>query len=467
MQKLDFAAPMRNSVSRVGAIVAVLCAILIIVISGLALAGLAGGLHLRIAAYLILPGVFVLGLALIPIGLWLQRRRERKAGGGATPASLPLVDLNSAATRRALLLFTLLGCGAVIILVGAGYQGVEVLESVEFCGQACHTTMQPEATAHARSPHANVACVTCHVGPGANWFVKSKINGLWEMVEVATNRFPRPIPTPIDNLRPARVVCEQCHWPSTFVGDRLVIHTHYGEDAANTQTKTVLMLHVGGQVGNANSGIHWHVGSGNRIRYLADPSREAIYTVELTTPDGAQKIFKNDAVPPVDAQWRTMDCVDCHNRPAHGFGDPAHEVDAALDEGLIDTLLPFIKREAIRVLTQQYPSQEQARAAISREITDFFRTSYPDVATGHASAVSQAGKALGGIWSENVFPQMKVTWNTYPNHIGHQQSPGCWRCHDNTHVAASGGEKIRKKCDLCHNLVAEDEAAPAVLKELE
>ena len=465
MQPLDLSAPMRNPVSRVGVIVAAICAILIVALSALALTGLADSLNLRIVAYLILPGVFALGLVLIPLGLWLQRRRERKAASGAPATPLPVVDLNSAAARRTLLLATLLGTVALILLGAAGYQGVEVLESVQFCGQACHTTMQPEATAHARSPHANVACVTCHVGPGASWFVKSKINGLWEMVEVATNSFPRPIPTPIHNLRPARVVCEQCHWPNAFVGDRLIVHTHYGEDAANTQTKTVLMLHVGGQVGKVNSGIHWHVGAGNRIRFLADPSREAIYSVELTTPDGAQKIFKNDAVPPVDAQWRVLDCIDCHNRPAHGFGDPTQAVDAALDDGRIDTSLPFIKREAMRLLKQQYPSEEQARAEISREITGFFRTNYPDVASGHASAVSQAGLVLGELWSTNVFPQMKVAWNTYPNHIGHQQSPGCQRCHDNKHVTPAG-EKISKKCDLCHNVVADDEADPQVLKDL-
>jgi hypothetical protein len=465
MQPLDLTAPMRNSVSRVGVILAAICAILIVGLYALALSGLADSLNLRIVTYLVLPGVFALGLVLIPLGLWLQRRRERKAGRGAPATSLPVVDLNSAAARRTLLLATLLGAVALILLGAAGYQGVEVLESVEFCGQACHTAMQPEASAHARSPHANVACVTCHVGPGASWFVKSKINGLWEMVELATNSYPKPIPTPIHNLRPARVVCEQCHWPSAFVGDRLVVRTHYGEDAANAQTKTVLMLHVGGQVGKANSGIHWHVGTGNRIRYLADPSREAIYTIELTTADGAQKVFKNDEVPPVDAQWRTMDCIDCHNRPAHGFSDPTQAVDAALEDGRIDTSLPFIKREAMRLLKQQYPSEEQARAEISREITGFFRTNYPDEAAGHASALSQAGLVLGDIWSANVFPQMKVTWNTYPNHIGHQQSPGCQRCHDNKHVTAAG-EKISKKCDLCHNVVADDETDPQVLKDL-
>jgi hypothetical protein len=326
--------------------------------------------------------------------------------------------------------------------------------------------MQPEASAHDRSPHANVACVECHVGPGFGAWVDSKINGLEEMAEVATNTYPRPIPTPIHQLRPARVVCEQCHWPAAFVGDRLIVRTHYGEDAANTPTKTVLMLHVGGQLGKANSGIHWHVSPGTQIRYLSDPSRESIYVVELTTPDGAKKIFKNDAVVPAKAVWRAMDCLDCHNRPTHIFYDPAVAIDKALDDGRIDNSLTFVKREGLRVLKAQYPSEEQARAAISREISAFYRTSYPDVATGRASAVTQAGKVLGDVWVDNVFPHMRVTWNTYPNHIGHQQSPGCLRCHDQKHLTATG-EKISRKCELCHNVVAEDDPAPQVLKDLE
>jgi hypothetical protein len=461
------AALTRNTVTRTGAVLVVVAIVLILLLAAFERGGLGRSLRLQLVAYAVLPAFIVLGLILMPIGLWWQRRRERRrVSGGALPPPLPVFDLNDRTTRGVFLLAGLLGCCVLLILAGAGYRGVGVLESTEFCTEACHKIMQPEASSHERSPHANVACATCHVGPGARWFVTAKINGIWELVQVVLDSFPRPIPTPIHNLRPARVVCEQCHWPSAFVGDRLVVHTRYGEDEANTSTKTVLMLHVGGEIGKVSAGIHWHISPGNRIRYLTNPAREAIYVVELTMPDGSQKTFKNDAVPPVDAQWRTMDCVDCHNRPTHIFGTPAHEVDAALEDGRIDTSLTFIKREALRVLQADYPSQEQARAAISREITDFYRTNYPDVAAGRTSAVSQAGRVLGDIWAANVFPQMKVTWNTHPDHIGHQQSPGCWRCHDNKHVAATG-EHIRKSCGLCHHVVAEDEAAPEALKPLE
>ncbi len=467
MQKFHFKALTPNPMSLIGVILAAPSAALIVLLAALEITGLGGGLHLRILAYLILPALLVLGLVIMGIGLWLERHRRRKAArrsGAATP--LPVIDLNNAATRVAALLLLLSGCATVIILAGAGYQGIGVLESVQFCSQACHLQMQPEASAHDRSPHANVACVECHVGPGFGAWVDSKINGLQEMAEVATNTYPRPIPTPIHQLRPARVVCEQCHWPAAFVGDRLIVHTHYGEDAANTPTKTVLMLHVGGQLGKANSGIHWHVSPGTRIRYLADPSRETIYVVELTTPDGARKSFKNDAAVPANAEWRTMDCLDCHNRPTHIFQDPAVAIDQALDDGRIDNSLTFIKREGLQALKTQYPSQAQARTGINREISDFYRTEYPDIASGRASAVTEAGKVLGDIWCDNVFPQMKVTWNTYPIHIGHQQSPGCLRCHDHKHITASG-ERISRKCDLCHAVVAEDEATPQVLKDLE
>jgi hypothetical protein len=467
MVKTLFAGLTRNFVSLVGVLLAGVAAVLIVLFTVLVATGVHAGSYLGIVAYLVLPGVLVLGLLLVPAGLWLQRRSERAAvaRGGAVPL-LPVIDLNQSHTRGVLVAAVLLGLTALVILAGAGFKGVEILESTTFCGQACHVTMQPEATAHARSPHANVACVECHVGPGASFFVKSKINGLWEMAEVALNIYPRPIPTPLKDLRPAREVCEECHWPAKFVGDKLIIHTHYAEDEPNSPTKNVLMLHVGGQAGKASNGIHWHVGSGVAIRYQSDPTRETIYTVELKAADGTVQTFKTGAAAPADAQWRTMDCVDCHNRPSHIYRDPGVEIDLALTDGRIDTSLPFIKREGLRVLKVEYASEAQARAAIAKEIDGFYRAQYPQVTSERASAVTQAGKALGDIWSWNVFPAMKVTWNTYPNHIGHQQSPGCQRCHDNKHVTESG-TKISKKCDVCHNVVAEDEAAPEVLKSLE
>lgn len=468
MFRTSFAALTRNLLSLIGVILAAASVALILVLVLFGLAGVPGGPHTAIIEYVVLPLVFVLGVVLVPIGLWLQRRRERRAAARAeaSPPALPVIDLNSPATRASVIAYFLIALAGLGLLGGTGYKGVEVLESVRFCTQACHLTMQPEAVAHARSPHANVACTQCHVGPGARWFVRSKINGMMELVEEVLNNYPRPIPTPIHNLRPAREVCEQCHWPASFIGDRLVVITHYAEDEKNTPTKTVLSLHVGGRAGQSFSGIHWHVSPGTHIRFLADPSREHIYTVELTAPGGVHKVFKTSAKPPANASWRTMDCVDCHNRPAHTFHTPSDEIDTALDNGRIDVSLPFIKREGMRLLQVNYPSQAQARVSIAQGVEQFYRTQYPAVASGQAAAVAEAGKALGDIWCWNVFPQMKVTWNTYPNHLGHQGTPGCWRCHDNHHVTDSG-EKITKQCGLCHNVLAEDDPAPQILKDLQ
>ena len=456
----------RKPVTLLGAILAALAAVLIVLLSLIALAGHGGGLWLQLIAYALLPALLVFAVVVMLLGLWWQRRRERRAAAGGAAPPLPVVDLNDRATRRTLLAALLLAGVGLVILAGAGLRGVNVLESPTFCTQACHTIMQPEATSHARSAHANVTCAECHIGPGLKWFVKSKINGTLELIEIAENATPRPIPAPIHNLRAARIVCEQCHSAREFIADRLIVRTHYGEDAANTPVKTVLMLHVGGDSGGASSGAHWHASHANQVRYLADPTRETVYAVELTTAGGKPQTFKTDAAPPAAAQWRTMDCVDCHNRAAHPFGTPAAEVDAALADGRIDSSLPFIKREALRVLKAEYPSQNEARMAISREITSFYGTNYADQAESHATAVKAAGKTLGDLWAANVFPQMKVTWNTYVDQLGHQQSPGCLRCHDNKHVAADGA-KISKSCGLCHHVVAEDEAAPEALKALE
>ena len=214
----------------------------------------------------------------------------------------------------------------VLILGVAGYKGLQVMDSVGFCG-SCHSVMDPEVTAYQRSPHARVGCVQCHIGEGASWFVKSKLSGAWQLISVTFDLYQRPIPVPIHNLRPAQETCEECHWPSKFTGDRLRITTHYAEDQANTEKKTVALLHVGGGQSATGpiKGIHAHVAQGVHIRYLSDANRNAISTVEATWADGKTVLFRTKdspaTLPPAGA-WRTMDCVDCHNRPTHRFREP-------------------------------------------------------------------------------------------------------------------------------------------------
>jgi hypothetical protein len=438
--------------------------LLVVLFFVLSIAGVEESPYVGIIAYLVLPLVFVLGLLLMPMALWLERRRARAQG----PVPLPILDLNSPATRRRAALFGVLTAANVLILAGASFKGVDVMDHSAFCG-SCHKVMDPEFTAYSHSPHSRVACVQCHIGPGASWFVKSKLSGAWQVVSVTFNLYPRPIPTPVRNLRPSRDTCEQCHWPTRFVGDRLKVVTHHADDEKSTAKKTVLLMHVGG--GAEGRGIHWHVSQGVSIRYLADPKREAVQTVEITRADGKTERFDaqpDDQAPPPDPAklvWRTMDCVDCHNRPTHQFRSAAYEVDAALTAGRIDAGLPFVKREALKAMTARYPDRAAAAQGIQAALSAFYEKEYPAVWSAKKEAVVAAAGVLAEAWGRNVWPEMNIGWGSYVSELGHQDTTGCWRCHDEKH-ASKDGKSITQDCDTCHAVLADSEESPPILKQL-
>ncbi len=454
-----------NAISLIGTALAVASLVLIASLFTMQQFGFEGGPYLGILTYLILPMIFAVGLILIPVGAVLWRRKLRKMPGGEGTPLLPVFDLNVAHTRNWLLIFLSATMVNVVILASATYKGVEVMESVEFCGLACHSVMEPEHTAHSRSPHSRVRCAECHIGPGADWFVKSKLDGAWQLVSVAFDLYPRPIPTPLHDLRPARDTCEQCHWPTKHVGDKLKVIKHYKEDEDNTELTTALLLRVGGTNGSVSSGIHWHVNPDVNIRYRSDETREDIYEVEYTKADGAVSSYAKYKAPEDGGIWRTMDCVDCHNRPSHIF-KPAHsEVDRVISEGRVDRSLPFVKREGLRLIDAQYASHEEARVAISEGLQQFYAENYPEIADNKADAISAAAEALGDAFSVNVFPGMQVWWDTYPNHIGHEQSDGCTRCHDKK-MRTADRVQIDGDCDICHIVLAEEEENPDFLRNL-
>ena len=465
MFKNFFASITHNAISLIGTALAIASLVLILSLFMMEQFGFEGGPYLGILTYLILPMIFFIGLILIPIGAVLYRRRMRKTPGGEATQLLPVFDLNVATTRRWVLIFLGATMVNIIILASATYKGVEVMESVEFCGLACHSVMEPEHTAHARSPHSRVACADCHIGPGADWFVKSKLDGAWQLVSVAFDLYPRPVPTPLHDLRPARETCEQCHWPTKHVGDKLRVIKHYKDDEENTELTTALVLKVGGAEGLEASGIHWHVDPGMSIRYRSDETREDIYEVEFTNADGTVTNYSDRRAPEEGGVWRTMDCVDCHNRPSHIYRSAHVEVDRVINEGLADRSLPYVKREGLRLIDEQYPSHEEAHTAISAGLQQFYAENYPEVAENQADAISAAAEALGDAYSVNVFPGMEVWWDTYPNHIGHEQSDGCLRCHKRS-MRTAEREQISDDCDNCHIVLAEEEENPDFLSLL-
>jgi len=340
----------------------------------------------------------------------------------------------------------------------AAYKGIEFMDSPQFCGQVCHTVMEPEFTAYQDGPHSRVRCVDCHIGPGAPWFVKSKLDGTRQVVAVLRGTYSRPIASPVHNLRPARDTCETCHWPEKFHGDKLEVIREYANDEKNTESVTRLAVHVGGgseRLGVA-SGIHWHMNVANEIEYVAtDAKRQVIPYVRLKDRQGNVREFRIAGVTDdqlARGERRRMDCMDCHNRPSHPFSaSPERAVDSAIARGEIPRTLPFARRQAVETLKIDYPSRPAAEAEIARRLREFYGQNYAPLVEARGSELDQLVRAAQRLYGRNVFPAMKVTWGAHENNLGHTDAPGCFRCHDDQHKTADG-RLIKQDCDLCHDI---------------
>lgn len=423
-----------------------------------------------ILLFLILPGIFLAGLVLIPFGIHRVRRKKRLAGEEPTP--LQKVDFTQPGVRRLLLVVGALTFLNVGILGTAGLKGVEYMDSNRFCGLTCHTVMSPEYTAFLDSPHSRVGCAQCHIGHGAPALVKAKLSGTRQLFAVAFGTYSRPIPSPVEHLRPARETCEQCHWPQKFTGEKLLIRTKYAEDEANTPATSVLLLKIGGHTPNGTTGIHGrHLDASERISYITtDPRRQDIPKVTYRDDNGELIDFVTEdykkLAPEKVAQLtvRKMDCIDCHNRPTHAFELPDRAVDKALNNKRMSAELPYIKKKAVELLKGEYASRDEAASKIVLAINEFYRTSYPDVFKHKRAQVDAAAETVKAIYLRNVFPEMKLLWGTHPNNIGHEEAVGCFRCHDGNHTSASG-RSISSDCDTCHTVLAQDEKDPKILKD--
>ena len=461
MKFASLSAVLRNRISLLGSAVVQVTVVLLVTLVAIELLGAEGHPYIGLITYMVLPGFLVFGLVLIVWGI----RRQRKRVPGV---EFPIVNFNQAHVRKQLMILLLMVTVGVVFLAAGSFSAVHYMESNEFCGQVCHSVMTPEYTAHARSSHARVRCVECHVGSGADWFVKSKLSGAWQLVSVTLDLYDRPISTPVHNLRPSKGTCENCHWSDKFHGAPPKMITRFADDEANTETKTILIMNVGGHDFAESRGIHWHMDRDVQLRYRSDPLRETIHEVELTRGDGSVTRYasqSNEAPAEGETEWRTMDCIDCHNRPTHVFYAPDEAIDLALERGFIARDLPFVKREGMRAIQAGYDSHDAATAGISSAIDAFYRSEYPDLADARRAEIETAGGVLGRLYVANVFPSMSLDWNTYPNHVGHERSPGCFRCHSGDH-ATEEGETISFDCRPCHMIVAWDEASPEILELL-
>jgi nitrate/TMAO reductase-like tetraheme cytochrome c subunit len=411
--------------------------------------------YIGILTYLVAPGFLVLGLLVALAGAGLRRRQVLKEAGPFAPLR---IDLTRPRDRRNFAIF--LAGSVTFLLVSAlgSYQSYHYTESVQFCGQACHGVMKPEYATYINSPHAKVACAECHIGKGAAWYVRSKLSGTYQVYATMANKYPRPIPTPVKNLRPAQETCEECHWPQKFVGNLEREFAYFLGDETNTPFTVRMLMKVGGgdPTHGPVGGIHWHMNVGNKIDYIAtDEARQKIPWVRMTDSQGVVTEFRlakyTNTVE--EAAVRRMDCMDCHNRPAHRYQTPNSAVNLAMFLNKIDPSLPYIKTNALYALTRSYTNEAQAL----RSIATILATRYPaDTFANSQRAARAAIDAVQQIYRQNFFPEMKASWQVYPDNIGHKDWPGCFRCHDGEHKTADGKRVIKANdCNACHTILAQ------------
>jgi len=450
-----------NWVSITGLILVANALLLMLILFAISLISMDSNTYLGVYLYIVLPFILFLGIILTLAGMVKKRKKIAEPG-----TRWPILDLNNKKQRDSVIIISIFSFLFLVVSAIGSFQAYHYSESVNFCGKFCHKVMNPEYTTYLHSPHARVKCVECHVGEGASWYVKSKLSGLYQVYATLFNIYPRPIPTPIKNLRPARETCEKCHWPQKFYARNLRSEKGYLTDSLNTEWDITLMMKIGPTYSAMGllEGIHWHINPDVKIEYVASTKdRESIPWVRFTNlKTGVVQIFQDTenvlSRKALDTlAIRTMDCMDCHNRPSHSYKSAPFFVDNAMITGAIPQDLPFIKKAAMNVLKGPFSNTDSTLRYITDSIHNFYRTGFPEIWKAQKQEIDKAVTGIEQAFAMNIFPEMRVTSSNYLNHIGHLESDGCFRCHSNRHKSDKG-VVISKDCDLCHTIIAQGPA---------
>lgn len=365
------------------------------------------------------------------------------------------------------------GIFGILLVVGAFafagiWTGVTLIhwtETADFCGR-CHQ-MEPELIAYEAGPHRDVTCGECHVEPGVDGWIKAKLNGTKQLIQVITGLYPQPVPPPDHSALPSvEGTCLRCHSLERLATANLITRTTFTEDEDNTRQFVGLMIRPGsGDVFDVDRSVHWHVLRHVEFRTAVEDAEKIDY-VAVTEKDGTVREFiaqdqievAEDVQPDIDRikageKERTMDCLACHNRVGHPIPNPRRGLDADLSAGRIDASLPYIKREGLRILWSSYPNEEVAFNEVDK-LASFYELQYPDVAATQGAAIDEAVAQIKILYRLTATPDMKVTAASYPDFLGHLDFPGCFRCHDGGHHLVKDGvvqkEVIPATCDACH-----------------
>lgn len=451
-----------NPLSLFGSVLAFVCALIVLFFMISSWLFDFGGSYAGIFIYIVLPVFLIAGLLLIPLGMSRRKKRIRREGEKSEVSRI-IIDLNNQRHWNFLGIF-IVGTVGFLLLTGIGSsRAFHYTETNEFCGTLCHSVMEPEYVAYQQSAHSRVNCVECHVGEGTEWYVRSKLSGLYQVYSVLFNKYPTPIETPIHNLRPAREICEECHWPDKFYSYRLRNQINYLADSANTAWNIQLKMKIGSghSTQGVKEGIHWHVKSEVKIEYISSSEKRDMLPwvryINLSTGDTIiyQNIYESLDQHAMDSlELREMDCLDCHNRPSHHFLPPQEFTDDLISDGSIPVELPEVKALAMQVFNQTFISRDSGKKVIESELRNFYKTNYPELTRQSPDLIQQATEGLLAGYSRHIFPEMKASWDAYPNFIGHSEFNGCFRCHNGDHESEDG-RIISRDCNLCHSILAQ------------
>ncbi len=422
------------------------------------LTGLIANHYFSIFTFIFLPSVMLFGLALIPLACYF--RRKKWFNDSLLNSNHLKIDLADKQHRKGIVLFLILSVINVTILGLVIYEGYHFTDSSYFCGVVCHEVMDPEYTAYQRSPHAKVSCVSCHIGSGASWYVQAKLSGIRQVKAVIEGNYSRPIPAPVEHLRPARDTCESCHWPEKFHGKKIKQFIGFTDENQTDPQIQEIALRIGGRnpVTDEFEGIHWHVSRNIKVEYQAlDEKRTRIGRVKVTKPGGITEEYSTSNDTPdegIDLKWRTMDCIDCHNRPTHIYDELEQVIDFGLFSKKIDPDISGIREDSNTILQKEYTSRDQATERIVEDLLELVSKRHgKEFVTANKEQIIRSGAFLLEAYLNNVWPRMKVTWGTYRQHLGHLNADkgyGCFRCHDEEHETKFG-KIIKQDCDMCHD----------------
>ncbi len=360
----------------------------------------------------------------------------------------------------------------VVIASQLSYRAVEQMDTVQFCGATCHV-MKPEFTAHAAvPPHQAVACAECHIAPGATGWLKAKMAGTNQLFAVMFNTYPRPIESAMENnkLVSSADTCEQCHQRDTPIGPRLRVIPSYARRSAEYPHRNgTVDAHWRGNFGRHSRRASWDRAFASATPRPTKNARPSLGWNTRTRKPACRELISPAArrrIRSVHSPLSKCSASIATTAPHTLSKCPSARSTRPWRLGQIAPSLLFVKKESVELLKASYASDDEAAQKIPVALSTFYQQKYPDAASKQGAAIQAAGRTLAAIYQSNVFPDLKVTWGTYPNNLGHTDDPGCFRCHDASHMT-SDNKTITQDCNACHQPVAMDEASPDILKTLE